>query len=648
MSDKKKTKEINSIDMLKVEFNSRVKAAQGSKYSIRSFVKDLGVVDNGIDHSVMVRMFNGQRKLTYNNALKISSGINWSKAKTKEFLAQVAKDLNSGTVTKRSDSSLGRISKKAEAKIQEESESTEAELERDEFIRQANAKIDRAVVKNYNNHGKIIVTTAVEGAEINQGFMKSMETFIAKEKADILFMKTKAHLKPLSEEEYPLDNYIMEHYSDSVYKSVELSAGNAKLSCLDLDIRPYVVDPLSGLAELGAAEGRSFIFAHPQLRFKSYPNPHDAVPRVQWTTQACTDPLYQDNKAGLLGDKNHSVGALIVEIVEGAFYVRSVRADSDGSFIDLGTRYNPDGSVDKNIRAEALTRGDEHIGFHSDLCHAALDDITSCYKPKKIMVHDILEAASVSHHRAHSIKARATVPEHMEFIDTECEGVRNWLKKMNKKKPKDAEIVIVPSNHNEHLHRYLAEGRFIKDCARNMKLGLHLANEWINKGIDPTVAAIDPQEQYGTWLKRSDKPVFVENVVVSNHGDKGANGARGSVKNDSMSFGRSTAGHSHSPEIFHGATRVGTSTILEMDYTIGAPSSWAHACELIFPAKDGMGHRQLLVIIDGKYKMGSADVAKGKQEYIEGAVGGKKKALQTRKQAKLAAKQAIRNRRSRK
>jgi hypothetical protein len=465
-------------------------------------------------------------------------------------------------------------------------------------IRDARAKIDRAVRLNVTN-SFVVFTQAIQGAEVFEPFLLALENFQARRKAKLCIFPGKAHLKPLSDDEYPLDSRLFKNHSDDIYRQVEV---NKFLSAADLDIRPYIADPLSGLSGLGAEECRSYIIAHTTQRMKTLPNEIGSHPRIQQCTGALTLPLYRNNKSGILGDKRHVIGAVIVDVAVNKFIPAAVQSDTDGSFIYNGVRYNPDGTIE-TVRPEAIIRGDDHVGFEDPKANSAVDEIVAELMPKSIFVHDILDAASVSHHRERSIIQTLSVPHHIKTLELELAECRRFLQEINRKKPKDCKIYIVPSNHNEHLHRYLDERRWVDD-KMNIKKAAELFHHWINEGKDPLIYGVDPKEELGVWIRRGDKAIRIAGVVVSTHGDKGPKGARGSIRGEYVSFGLSSAGHSHSPEKLGGATRVGTLSSLDLDYTIGAPSDWAHAIEAIYKGRDGKTPlRQLMLVIDGEWRL---------------------------------------------
>ena len=82
------------------------------------------------------------------------------------------------------------------------------------------------------------------------------------------------------------------------------------------------------------------------------------------------------------------------------------------------------------------------------------------------------------------------------------------------------------------------------------------------------------------------------------HGDRGPNGARGSIKNLRRIGVKSIIGHSHSPGIDEGAYQNGTSTRLRLGYNVG-PSSWLNAHTVVY----ANGKRSLINIIDGKWRL---------------------------------------------
>ena len=95
-----------------------------------------------------------------------------------------------------------------------------------------------------------------------------------------------------------------------------------------------------------------------------------------------------------------------------------------------------------------------------------------------------------------------------------------------------------------------------------------------------------------------EKSFRIHGIELNLHGDRGPNGSRGSLASLSKIGTKVIIGHSHTPGIDKGAYQVGTSTILQLDYHQGAPSSWLNTHCVIYKN----GKRALLNVIDGKWK----------------------------------------------
>jgi len=96
----------------------------------------------------------------------------------------------------------------------------------------------------------------------------------------------------------------------------------------------------------------------------------------------------------------------------------------------------------------------------------------------------------------------------------------------------------------------------------------------------------------------NDESHVVAGIETGLHGDKGPNGARGSLKNLRRIGVKVIVGHSHSPGIDEGGYQNGTSTRLRLGYNSG-PSSWLNAHTVIY----GNGKRSLLNVINGRWRL---------------------------------------------
>ena len=136
----------------------------------------------------------------------------------------------------------------------------------------------------------------------------------------------------------------------------------------------------------------------------------------------------------------------------------------------------------------------------------------------------------------------------------------------------------------------------------NYKFSLKLAVAAV-EGKNPLQYAIEEELGYKNqricWLPE-DYSCKVYGVELANHGDRGANGSRGSLQIFEKGLGNCVVGHTHSAAILRNAYCVGTVGIMDQGYNKGL-SSWTRTCCLIYTN----GTKQLINFIpdeNGNYK----------------------------------------------
>ncbi len=158
-------------------------------------------------------------------------------------------------------------------------------------------------------------------------------------------------------------------------------------------------------------------------------------------------------------------------------------------------------------------------------------------------------------------------------------------------------MYIVASNHNEALDRYLREGRFVHD-PQNLELSLELLQDVLHdkNPLEEGIRKFMDLPDNVIFLERNDD-ARISGYYFGFHGDKGANGARGSVNTFSNSLEKCVTAHTHTPHKYRKAISVGTLCKLNQPYNKGGASSWLHTNALLF----GIGTTQLVNIIKGWY-----------------------------------------------
>lgn len=432
---------------------------------------------------------------------------------------------------------------------------------------------------------RYIISSVVPGAKPNVDFLEAIDNYCKYKKAELILIPT-APLYKDDEISQPLLRKVIikdRKLNDNLYISL-------------MPINPETVDPISGLDRQTQLTS-GIIFASPKQRLKSIASPKNDLPRMVMTPGACTKKYYRDTKRGIVAARDHIDGAIIVEIENSDIYhFRQVQASKNGSFIDLGVRYNPNGKPTKE-RAEAIIPGDWHCGFTDPVVVSSVFDLIGKLKPKYTILHDFADCISINHHIEHKWLQRAKL-DNLQSLENELALIARELKTFENVGNK---VVIVKSNHDQFLDRWLEEGNYVRD-PQNHIIGLELALAK-SKGFDPLLAGISKyfKPKRTTFLRDGDSFTLTKKKIECGvHGHRGPNGARGSASALSKAYGTAVTGHQHSPEIQNSLFVVGTSTYLQLSYN-GGPSSWCQTLCIVY--KDGS--RQLINIINKKYSIDS-------------------------------------------
>ncbi|NJO48293.1 MAG: hypothetical protein HC840_01095 [Leptolyngbyaceae cyanobacterium RM2_2_4] len=457
--------------------------------------------------------------------------------------------------------------------------------------------------KRIKKHKRFVITTAVNGQQIHQGFIDSIKYFCEENDAKLLYL-------PSHDPAHNLDNQIDWTFDPAVLDDdivFEETSLNSNFFISGIRVTAKQINPITGLNELSQTKG-SFISASPKQFLEFDAVSASKFPHARMTSGACTLPNYSSTRgnsqrSSYIAEFQHVIGAVIVEIVDDNIYhFRQVQADEDGSFCDLGYEYSP-----KKVRklkgdeAPVLVMGDYHAGEHDETAVGAWTEMINELGIQEIVFHDFFNGASVNPHEELDIVLRSERAEkglnslRKELALTSDEFDRILSLKSVKKG------VVVKSNHDDMLDRWLKKGAFAKDPV-NFKIGVDLASALTGTKKDYLREALSMVKQPKhmdklQWLS-VDEDYVVGGIHLGAHGDKSANGARGSIKGLAKSYPHCVIGHSHTPGIFKGAFQVGTTSLLRLGYNKG-PSSWVHASCLVYRN----GQRQLVNAINGKWKL---------------------------------------------
>ena len=450
-----------------------------------------------------------------------------------------------------------------------------------------------------------VITWAQNATPVHDGFLESLKTYCEHNGAVLLVIAGR-YRNPTSQWTQAQQDH--EYWVDEVapYLIDARKDLNENLIIMgDIKTQPTAVSPLSGFETI--TTHKTGIFGHPKVELKSIATPQNDLPKLLVTTGSVTERNYTDTKAGQKSSFHHTFGATVIEIQGEAFHMRQINATEEGGFIDLETEYKP-GKVSEAGRPLGLVLGDVHADFVDPVCEKITffdkDGIINTLNPEKVVFHDWYDGYSGSHHHEGKIFTQYA-KHHSRRNNVEYEINRTFEKTLEWVKP-GIEYYIVDSNHNQHLVTWLEKCN-PKIDPENAAFYHHVMSKMLPQttmgegGAEfPNPLQLLADEKLNLpnlhFLTSTDK-LMIGDVDCSQHGNKGANGARGGVRPFSLIGVKTITGHGHGPHIMGGHYRVGTNSMLNLEYVEGL-SSWLHTDCVIY----ANGKRSLIHKIDGCWR----------------------------------------------
>lgn len=339
----------------------------------------------------------------------------------------------------------------------------------------------------------------------------------------------------------------------------------------DVKIQPTSSNPLMGME--GLSGEMSCIFGHPRVHMKYLPVLKGSKPKIMQTTGVCTLSNYTDSGIGKKGDFHHTYGFTIVTIQsEEKAVIRYCTARSDGDFIDLDIEVSKS-IVHKADSPKALILGDIHASKLTPTSIARIHHEINTLNPKVVVLHDVFDGQSINPHEAKdSVELYRKMSEGKNNLEKEIDEAVSFIKSVSDIAP---EVVVVNSNHDRFLDRYITNMDWRKDMF-NAKICTELTLKALNssdrKGLFAQIVAERlPKVVY----LNIDESYLIDDIEAGCHGDIGSNGSKGSPNQFRRLSTKTVTGHTHSPSRTDGGTVVGCQD-LDHGYNVGM-SSWGLA-----------------------------------------------------------------------
>lgn len=350
-------------------------------------------------------------------------------------------------------------------------------------------------------------------------------------------------------------------------------------------IQYTAVNPLQGMNHAG--DICSEIFGHPQIAMEMVPTPKEKIPKGLYTTGSMSQKNYNYSVAAKKAEFHHSIGALFVEIEGDEFWITQIRFDGEG--VALYDKYYTTRSVKSAPVALGMVYGDIHTRYLSKKTNETLLQINQKLKPKKNVFHDVHDHHIGSHHTNGNKLFALGQNKAQEFsIRKELHMSVDFLDQFDN-------AVIIDSNHDRHLDQWFNRFKPATDPINidlYYELGEMCRTGKHENGLFP--AYVEKYAKRRHKFVGSNDYYIIADIDVSQHGDRGPNGARGSGKAFAKTGYKTIIGHSHTPRIEKGCYQVGV-TSGQQEYAQGY-SSWLNChCIIYFNGKRG-----ILTVINDK------------------------------------------------
>ncbi len=402
----------------------------------------------------------------------------------------------------------------------------------------------------------------------------------------------------------------------------QMEIGDEFMFCGEMNALPTATRPISDLTAY--SRGKWAVYPHASVQMLSVPNIDPTKSAFQiMTTGAVTLPQVIPRKMGIKAIEKHVLGATLVEFdEEGDLFCRQIIATKDGAFQDLDMQV-ANGQVSTGHSVRALTVADIHIaklnrknalatlGYDYTTGDTQDGSILEELKPDYLILHDLHDHEARNHHM------KDDQGHNYEMAIRDRDNVFAEIARASKLvvdlAPRCKTIVVVESNHDLALERYVKEARYRNDGA-NFKFGL-LMDLALAEAIEIRSRAIDSEVSYAPfslleWAMRQQRGAemghvvwaydstsfMVDEVQVGFHGFRGTNGAKGTVAGFARLGRDITIGDKHSPSILNGVYGAGVMQ-LQHGYNKG-PSGWATSHVVQYPN----GKRSIITLRGGKWR----------------------------------------------
>lgn len=480
-------------------------------------------------------------------------------------LAKVSKDGNVTEIAKKYCSAVGieyheNVRKRISKIMKDTGIKGGSHLKVDETV-----EYQRAQKKKVKKQKRYIITYAQAHTPIDKGVWKGMNKLSERISAEIIVIPG-TYQNPHSKYPFEKGTWVKDLIPYLHAREDKLHPYLSLVS--DANVLPTAERPLRGFE--GVTGEESSIVGHPRHHVEVVPTLPTSKEKFMMTTGAITLPNYRRARVGKKAEFHHIVGFLVVEIIDKEnFTFRQVSSTKDGKFQDLNFVW--DGKdLREDGKWESVILGDLHLGKHDEEMLSETERLMEIMQPKDVIIHDLSDGESVNPHAKNDFVHQVVqMKKGRHLVEEELSEMFTWLDQWKK-----WNLVVVPSNHNDWLDRWVRH-RSGKDDIANAELYNALQSVLFRELAPKGLIAFLIDDRFKGEVKTLHRNSSYKRCghELNNHGDVGANGSRGGSNIYKKLNVKIVSGHSHALYTLDGAYGVGISTHKDHGYNVGL-SSW--------------------------------------------------------------------------
>jgi hypothetical protein len=441
---------------------------------------------------------------------------------------------------------------------------------------------------------------------VHKGFLEALHTYCEHDDASLIVGTMHYNKNAYSKKDEQDDKCWFDPAIEDFIMDEPLTVAEGLVWCGELDVSPTIAKPLSRFGTY--TRSNSGIIPHAKVQLDSLPTPKYDTAKMMYTTGCVTQINYIQRTAGQAASFDHVFGALIVEVDEdGDWFAFQVMAESKTGNFYHHDKYYTSGGVTSGHRLKGLNHGDLHgVSVCPDVAFTSWgkdnpDNIVDTLRPEYQFCHDTLSFDYRNHHNIKNplfrfkqfARGKESVRREMELT---CELLEDL-------KRDDCQLVVVDSNHDRALQKWIIESDFKQDPVNSVfMLELSLAlYKAVEDGEDfhmfEFASRMVSEDMCDVEFLREDESFRICGIECGSHGDSGNNGARGGVASFAKQSVKHNIGHGHACFILGGVFQAGMAGGLDQGYNKGG-SSWSNSGIFTYPN----GKRSIFTIKNRKWR----------------------------------------------